>query len=90
MGRVRVVIRWSPVRMNCRIRKAVKRLSCLIGGHTEQMVCRNSTLALHCARCGYTSPGWQLDGRPPRSTTDATSANIEGQDRLSNFCPTRG
>jgi len=90
MGRVRIVIRWSPLRMNRKITDAVKRLSCLIGGHTEQIVCRNRTLALHCARCGYTSPGWQLDRTPPRSTTEIASSNNEGRDRLSNFCPTRG
>src|SRR4026208_1378613 len=68
MERVRIVIRWPPVRMNCAIRDAMKRLSCLIGGHTEQIVCRNRTLALHCARGGDPSPGWPLDGK--RTTID--------------------
>ena len=61
MRRVRVVIRWSPVRMNYRIPNAAKRLRCLIGGHLERIVCGDGRLALRCARCGRTSPGWQLD-----------------------------
>jgi hypothetical protein len=84
-----VAIRWSAVRMNYRIPNAVKGLSCLLGGHMEHMVWGNRTMALHCARCGHTSPGWQLDSKPSRATAETTSPHIEGRDRLSKFCSTR-
>jgi len=85
MGRVRVVIRWSSARM--KIPSGVKRLRCLIGGHADQMLFRNSTLALHCARCGYTSPGWLLDRRPTRSTTETASPKVEERDRPRSGSP---
>jgi hypothetical protein len=59
MTQVRIVIRWKPVRLP----NALDRLHCLVGGHKEMMVLRNSNMALHCERCGRTTPGWQIDPR---------------------------
>ena len=67
MARVRIVIRWSPVRLNRAIPNVIDRVHCLIGGHADQMFCREGTVALHCERCGRNSPGWHVDqGTRPR------------------------
>ena len=65
MVAVRVVIRWRPIALSSRMQEALNRLPCLISGHQDLMVCRNSEMMLHCQRCGYTSPGWQLSQRTP-------------------------
>jgi hypothetical protein len=45
--------------------KVGDRLCCLIVGHKDKVMLGGDKLALHCARCGRTSPGWHLDGRRP-------------------------
>jgi hypothetical protein len=66
MQGIRIVIRRAPARTRFAIPNVIERLQCLISGHSEMMVCRNNTVALHCARCGRTSPGWQIDHTTPR------------------------
>ena len=65
MVRVRVVIRWAPMRPTARVRRVVDLLECLVRGHDDKIMCRDSTMSLKCARCGHTSRGWHLDMRPP-------------------------
>lgn len=65
MVRVRIVIRWNPVRLRARARHVVDVLECMVRGHDDKIMCRDSTMSLKCGRCGHTSRGWHLDMRPP-------------------------
>jgi hypothetical protein len=65
---IRIVIRWSPGAIadyRHTARKVIDRLCCLIAGHKDEVTLGDHRLALHCARCGRTSTGWQLDERWP-------------------------
>ena len=65
MTRVRIVIRWTPIRLNAQGRRFVDSLECMIRGHDDKVICRSGNMSLQCGRCGYTSQGWHLDVRPP-------------------------
>ena len=65
---IRIVIRWSPFAITKHRgtgRKVVDRLCCLVAGHKDKVTVGDHRLALHCARCGRRSAGWQLDRRWP-------------------------
>jgi hypothetical protein len=63
---IRIVIRWRPIRLTGRtVGNTLAHLQCCITGHEQEMVVRDAGLALRCTRCGWVSPGWQLDGKPP-------------------------
>ena len=65
MTRVRIVIRWTPVRLKGQAKRLADSLACAIRGHDDKVICRNGTMSLQCGRCGHTSQGWHLDVRPP-------------------------
>ena len=62
----RVVIRWTPVRVNDALQRTCnvfKQATCGITGHWEELERGEGKLSLRCIRCGWTSPGWTLDER---------------------------
>ena len=70
----RVVIRWSPVGVNDVLQRACNvfnQISCGVAGHREELERGGGKLALRCARCGWTSPGWTLDERRQSATAPA-------------------
>jgi hypothetical protein len=38
----------------------IEQLSCRLKGHDELMHFSPRRLSLHCTRCGYRSPGWEI------------------------------
>ena len=57
----------NPVRN--RTIEAVRQLFCALHGHDSLLHFRQARLSLVCTSCGYETPGWELNGVPPR--TDA-------------------
>lgn len=39
---------------------------CGVLGHSLMLAFRRDRLLLHCADCGYESPGWEIGARPRR------------------------
>lgn len=39
----------------------IRRLFCALGGHHAVIVFLRDRMFLHCAVCGYESPGWKVD-----------------------------
>jgi hypothetical protein len=63
---IRIVIRLSPVTPGEHIHKissVIKQLPCRVGHHHEKIEVSKGRLALRCLRCGWESPGWNLDSR---------------------------
>lgn len=61
--RVRVTIRWSPVKpidQFVKITTLCRRLPCLLGQHQGMIEVRGREMALRCAHCGWKSPGWRV------------------------------
>lgn len=62
--KIRVIIRWSPVRLED-VRQSIwivfNQLTCRVTGHRTHVEVATGKLALKCARCGWTSPGWVID-----------------------------
>ncbi|HUP40402.1 MAG TPA: hypothetical protein VM115_09810 [Vicinamibacterales bacterium] len=62
--KIRVVIRWSPVTSED-VRQSTgivfNQLICRVTGHQTGVEVTTGKLALKCARCGWTSPGWVID-----------------------------
>jgi hypothetical protein len=76
----RVVIRWSPVRLNDAIHRTCnvfKQMTCGVTGHCEELERGDGKLSLRCVRCGWTSPGWTFDDRrPPAAASGRVAQRI--------------
>jgi hypothetical protein len=62
--KTRVVIRWSPVRLEDvheSVWSVFNHVTCRVTGHRTGVALTTGKLALKCERCGWTSPGWVID-----------------------------
>ena len=50
---------WSALQMTHRV-------GCLVRGHDLVMQYDKKLLSLRCLACGYRTPGWALNDRPPQ------------------------
>ena len=50
---------WSALQMTHRV-------GCLVRGHDLVMQYDKNLLSLRCLACGYHTPGWALNERPPQ------------------------
>jgi hypothetical protein len=62
--KIRVVIRCSTVRPGD-VRESLwhvfKQFPCRVTGHESRIEVSSGKLALKCAKCGWVSPGWEID-----------------------------
>jgi hypothetical protein len=49
----------------------VREAFCGLRGHDSLMQFRQDRLFLKCVSCGHESPGWELNGTPPRLVAQA-------------------
>ena len=71
--RVRVTIRWSPVKpleQFVKLTTMCRQLPCLLGHHQGQIEFRGREMALRCEHCGWKSPGWKVGLREGAPQTD--------------------
>ena len=64
--KIRVILHWSVVRpedVRQSIWNVFKQLPCRFTGHRSAVEVKTGKLALKCARCGWESPGWNIDRR---------------------------
>jgi hypothetical protein len=76
---IRVIIRLSPVKPTDSVQKigsVLKQIPCRVGHHREKIEVSKGRLALRCDRCGWESPGWNLD---PPDGVKPTSARSDYQ-----------
>ena len=62
--KIRVILRWSTVRPE-QVRQSIghvfKQVPCRLTGHESRIEVTTGKLALKCSRCGWESPGWNID-----------------------------
>jgi hypothetical protein len=60
---IRITIRLSPVKPidPVQIRNVFRQIPCRVGHHEEKIELSKGRVALRCLRCGWESPGWNLD-----------------------------
>ena len=64
--KIRVIVRWSvvsPEDVRHAMWKIFKQVPCRVAGHRSTIEVKTGKLALKCARCGWESPGWNIDPR---------------------------
>ena len=54
----------------------VRQLLCGLHGHDTLLHFEQERLSLVCTSCGYETPGWELNGVPPRSEAPAASRRM--------------
>ena len=62
--KIKVILRWSTVRpgdARDSICHVFKQVPCRVTGHQSRIEVKTGRLALKCARCGWESPGWEID-----------------------------
>ena len=83
---IRVVIRLSPIKPAQPVRKirnVFKQIPCRLGQHEEKIEATGGRLAIRCLRCGWVSPGWDLEPRAPLlQATKRDSGRDENQNVL--------
>jgi hypothetical protein len=83
---IRIVIRLSPVGSAHPVQtisNVFKQIPCRIGHHEEKLELTKGRLALRCLRCGWVSPGWDLESRGLTTRLDQpNSGRHENQDVL--------
>ena len=52
----------------------VRQFLCGLHGHDALLHFEQERISLMCTSCGYETPGWHLNGVPPRSEARQTSA----------------
>ena len=76
---IRIVIQRSPVRSNNvlpGVWKVCRQLGCQLLGHRSEIEIGSGTLALKCDRCGWKSPGWDLDSHPTHHSPHTAGAHL--------------
>ena len=62
--KIRIILRWSTVRPED-VRHSVchvfKQVPCRVTGHRSRIEATTGKLALKCVRCGWQSPGWEIN-----------------------------
>jgi hypothetical protein len=83
---IRIVIRLSPVKPAHPVQtigNVFKQLPCRIGHHEEKLEITRGRLAIRCLRCGWVSPGWDLESREATTRPDQpNSGRQENQNVL--------
>lgn len=64
-----------------RLQLLIRRLICMLTGHTSILIFEPRRLALRCIQCGYETPGWTIGEFTPSRTTDSMSRTISARDR---------